>query len=317
MAYTKSLYAVCSLILLLFASCGAQGESYSAATLKTYDQSPSISESYADAAKFHLNSNSNRGISIGMGPAKQLRQRFDGEGQDLDDAALPSSNRKIIYDSRIDLVVEQFDGISQKIIELANEVGGFIASENTGKMRGSKRSGNWVVRVPVLNYSTFLGKAAEIGILESQSQTAQDVTAQYVDLVARISNSKRLEERILHLLERKDAQLKSIIEVENELARVRGQIEQMEGSLRVLSDQTSLATVTISVREEVNYVPPNEPTFASKVSDAWTGSFTALTRLGKDTVIFLVAMVPWALIIVLLILIAYVIAKVFRKPATA
>ena len=93
-------------------------------------------------------------------------------------------------------------------------------------------------------------------------------------------------------------------------------IEQMEGSLRVLGDQTSLATVTISVQEVVDYVPPNEPTFASKVSDAWSGSLTALVNIGTGTVIFLVTMVPWAVLICILSLVAYALTKVFRRPAT-
>ncbi len=81
------------------------------------------------------------------------------------------------------------------------------------------------------------------------------MTEQYIDLTARLKNKRRLEERILKLLEDQTAEIKDVIEVESQLGRVREEIEVLEGRLRYLTDQIDLTTVTITVREDRSYTP--------------------------------------------------------------
>jgi uncharacterized coiled-coil protein SlyX len=182
------------------------------------------------------------------------------------------ANRKIIYTASMDVVVEQFDGVEAKLNSLVESHGGFIASANIGRMQGESRNGYWTVRVPVDEYTDFLNSVGNIGVPASRTQSASDVTEEYVDIEARITNKRKLEARIIELLERPEDKLQHVIEVERELARVREDIERMEGRLRYLKDQTSLTTVTVNIREERNYIPPQTPTISNRVSSAWSTS---------------------------------------------
>ena len=74
-----------------------------------------------------------------------------------------------------------------------------------------------MARIPVDRFEAFLEGVARLGVPESRQQTAQDVTEEFVDLNARIANKKRLEERILKLLQDSEGKIKDIIEVEGEL----------------------------------------------------------------------------------------------------
>jgi neutral trehalase len=127
-----------------------------------------------------------------------------------------------------------------------------------------------MVRIPVEKYEEFLLGLEKLGIPEHRTQTAQDVTEEFVDLEARIANKRKLEQRILQLVEDRDGKINDVIDVERELARVREEIERMEGRMRYLSNRAALTTVTITVREEKDYVPPQAPSFTSRIGTAWS-----------------------------------------------
>jgi len=204
-----------------------------------------------------------------------------------------ASQLKIIYVADVGLVVDDFAVAEKRIPELVGEFSGYMSDVTVSRSSGYSRSGRWVARIPVARFEAFLNSLGQVGVPESRRQTAQDVTEEYVDLEARIKNNKRLEERILKLIEERSGEIKEVVEAERELARVRGEIEQMEGRLRYLQNRTSLSTVTINVREERDYVPPEAPSFAERITENWTDSLIALREFGEDTAVFLVRAAPW------------------------
>ena len=201
------------------------------------------------------------------------------------------SNRKIIYAASLQLVVTDFDGLERKVTTLVDTNDGYIANADMDRLQGEKRSGKWVCRIPVHRYAKFLSEVSALGIAVARTQDAQDVSEEFVDLRARIANKRKLETRILNLLNRPNDSLQHVIEVEQELARVREEIERMEGRLRYLADKTSLATVTIEAREEREYTPPETPTFSSRISTTWTNSVTDAREFFESVLLLVVGSV--------------------------
>ena len=68
--------------------------------------------------------------------------------------------------------------------------------------------------------------------------SAEDVGEEYVDVQARVANAHRLEQRLIEVLATKTGKLSDILNVERELARVREEIERMEGRMRYLRTRT-------------------------------------------------------------------------------
>jgi hypothetical protein len=219
--------------------------------------------------------------------------------------AAPAIARKIIYEAGINLVVEDIAKTETEIDRLLKEFDGYISEANVDRTQGEQLTGQWRVRVPVANFDPFLDELSELGVAESRRQTAQDVTEEFVDLEAQISNKKRLEERIVELLKDKSGAIKDVIEVERELGRVRGEIEQMEGRLRYLGNRTELTTITITAREERDYVPPAAPTFVNRITSAWWESLSALRTFGEQLVVAVVYLFPWFVLLCVLIVPAY------------
>lgn len=212
-----------------------------------------------------------------------------GDAQAVDEA----TERKIIYEGRVSLVVEEFETVETAIPDLVKRYEGYLKEANVNRTEGRRRSGRWVARVPSARFAEFLEEVSLLGIAEEQEQTAQDVTMEYLDLEARIKTKNELEQRILKLLEDRGGKLSDVVKVERELARVRSDIESMEGQLRYLKNRTAFSTVTVDVREEQDYIPEAAPDFAGRVGKAWRESLRALKVAGQNFVIGFVAFVPW------------------------
>ena len=232
-------------------------------------------------------------------------------------AELPTAaqQRKIIFNANIQLVVDAFEGVPKAVSDLAKKHGGFIASSNIYGSEGEPRRGDWTLRIPSQNFDTFLDGSKSLGQVRSLSQDSQEVTAEYGDLEARVRNLKAEEERLHKHLDESTRSLKDILEVERQLARVRGEIERVQGRLNVLKDLTSLSTVTISIEEIKDYIPEptEEPGFATQVARTWSDSTGAVGGFFTSASLFVVGFVPWLAVIVPLSLVGWFILRRLRK----
>ena len=232
--------------------------------------------------------------------------------------ATPSATagRKIIYNARVVLVTEdlaKFDATLAKLIEARKA---YVAdSERTGSA-GANRRGSWRVRVPIEAYDAFVAGVVKLGELVSLKADSQDVSEEFYDLEAREKAKAVEEQRLLKHLADSTGKLEEILNVERELSRVRSEIEQMQGRLRALGNLTTLATVTITASEIKDYVPPQAPTFGTRLARSFSGSVETLRTFGESALIAFVAVVPWLPLIALGLGIAYVVVRrlIARAP---
>ena len=216
-------------------------------------------------------------------------------GQGAGEAAAPPVTRKIIYTSQIDVVVESISSAQErltKLIESVREQGGYLSRQEIIGSVGSHRRGSWTVRVPLAQFDGFVTEVEKLGELERNSRDSQDVTEAYADLEARLKNKQASEARLLSHLEQ-SAVLKDTLELERELSRVRGEIEQIQGQLNVLKNKSDLATVTLTLIERQGYTPPLKPTFVARVSRTFDHSWQSLVACGQTLALFGVAISPW------------------------
>ena len=175
------------------------------------------------------------------------------------------------------------------------EARGYIAEESTTGSPGSQRSMHWKMRVPVDQFESFVQKVVALGELERNRRTSQDVTEQYYDIEARIKNKKAEEKSLTKILDERTGKLEDVLKIETELSRVRGEIEQLEGKIRVLENLSSLATLTLNVREREKFEPPPPAAadFPTQVARTWENSLHGLIDLGKAFILWAVDWVLW------------------------
>jgi hypothetical protein len=223
----------------------------------------------------------------------------------------PGLSRKIIYDAQVDLIVENVDPVAKKLSTLIQDARGYIAEENTAGSPGSQRSMRWRIRVPVEQFESFVQKVVALGELERTTRTSQDVTEQYYDFEARIKNKKAEEKTITKILEERTGKLEDVLKVEVELSRVRGEIEQLEGKIRLLDNLSALATLSLNIREREKFEPPPPVVadFRTQVARTWDSSIRSLIDLGKSVVLWAVDWALWIPLLIFSALLAWIIVR--------
>ena len=226
-------------------------------------------------------------------------------------AGTPAISRKIAYDAQVDLIVDSVDPIATRVGTLVQQAGGYIAEQNVTGSPGTQRSMRWRVRIPVEKFDSFVESIVALGELERHNRTSQDVTEQYYDLEARIKN-KRVEEKTLNkILEERTGKLEDVLKIEIELSRVRGEIEQLEGKIRVLENLASLATLTLNVREREKYAPPPPVVadFRTQVARTWDSSLLGLVNMSKALALWTVSWLIWIPLLLVVALLALVLLR--------
>lgn len=249
--------------------------------------------------------------------------RFASGGDAPDDgvAATPAFatapaglNRKIIYDAEIELVVEDFDGMGQKVIELVKQFDAYVADSDFSGASGDNRRGKWKIRVPVDRFEEFIPAAKGLGELLRAGTSSRDVSEEYYDVDARIRNKTKEEARLLKLLEERPGKLEDVIAIERELSRVREELERMQGRLRVLADLTSMTTVEVTIVEIRDYEPTDAPTLATRVRRSFAGSAATLISAGEGLLLAGVAAAPWLPVLAVVLAPAYLGLRRARRP---
>jgi len=157
---------------------------------------------------------------------------------------------KIIKTGSLSMVVDDVDDTSNDIggIALAND--GYVERQNAYEQTDGTRYASITIRVPVENFSAAMeGVKGYANVVESESVGSDDVTEDYVDVLARLNNAKSQETRYLAILNRADT-VEDILSVERELSTTRELIERYQGQINYLDSQTSMSTITISLSEE-------------------------------------------------------------------
>jgi hypothetical protein len=201
--------------------------------------------------------------------------------------------RRIIYNATLDLIVESLPRFEERLLQLAQSSGGFISRQDINSQTHAQPSGTWTVRVPVDQFQGFLKAVEKLGEFQRNHIDSQDVSQEYYDLEARITNKQQEEKRLIKHLDDSTGKLEDILAVEREISRVRGEVEQMQGRLRFLANLSELSTITITASEIRNYKPPVAPTFGTEIARTFAASLEQLTNFGKTLVLAVVALAPW------------------------
>jgi uncharacterized protein DUF4349/putative zinc finger protein len=163
---------------------------------------------------------------------------------------VPQQAPMIVQTASLIIVAKNYDQASEAIGELAKARGGYVEKLDAKAQTGSARALSIALRVPAKQLDGFLADLRKLGHVEQESQSNEEVSALYVDLQARLRSAQATERRLIELLATRTGRLEDVLDVERELARVRAEIESMQGQSNVLLHRVSYATVQVELGEE-------------------------------------------------------------------
>ena len=160
----------------------------------------------------------------------------------------------VIRTGQTSVEVDSLERAVSQVRLLAGRIGGYVANTTVQTGHSQLRSATLEVKIPADRFDDGLGGLAGLGKVESVNVNAEDVGEEFTDVTARMGNARRLESRLIDLLATRTGKLKDVLDVEQQLARVREEIERYEGRLRYLHAHAVLSTLTIYVHEPLPVV---------------------------------------------------------------
>jgi hypothetical protein len=229
--------------------------------------------------------------------AASRREQAPGKPAPAEEAkkdAPAGEGRYIIRRGSVVLQVKDVRQAMAEVQRLARAQSGFVSDSNLEASEGARPSATMTLRVPAARFDQVLDSLGGVGTVRAKQVSGEDVTLEFVDTGARVRNLQREEAELLRLLDRA-GKLSEVLEVERELSRVRGQIEQAQGRLRQLSSLVDLATIEVSLSENVQVVSTSPWQLGPVFENAWANAQRELA----GTVAALVAGAVWLLAFVL------------------
>ena len=166
----------------------------------------------------------------------------DDSGDSTDEqAALVAQRRIIVRTADMALVVDDVSRAIDEVSRMAESMGGWVVSSD----RSTKHSGFVSVRVPAESLEETIDELRELAVeVKSEVTTSKDVTDEYVDTTARLTNMQATQSALIRLLERAE-KVEDALKVQNELTRVQGEIERLQGRIKFLEQTSAFSLVNV------------------------------------------------------------------------
>lgn len=214
---------------------------------------------------------------------------------------LAPADKKIIKSGNLNLKVGSVDQAAEEIADVAKNNSGEVFASNFYQSKNNLKSGTVTVKVPMKNFEAAFTELKKIASLVIRESTAgQDVTEQYVDLQAQLKNRQAEEQSFIKILNQAQ-KIDDVLAVTRELARVRGNIEQLQGRIKYLESQTDMSTIAVNLTEDENITVVDSWRPFQVVKEAFNALLKGLQGFVDFLIRLLIVIIPllllWALIL--------------------
>jgi hypothetical protein len=159
--------------------------------------------------------------------------------------------RMIIRTVNMNVVVRDTDEMLTAVRELTADHEGYISSSNRWLV-GNQPYARITIRVPSASLDGVMASIRELTVrVQEENVSGQDVTEEYVDLRARLTNMEAAEEELRALLvevRENRGKAEDILAIYRQLTEIRSQIESLKGRMQYLEQMTAMATLNLEIR---------------------------------------------------------------------
>ncbi|KAB3539096.1 DUF4349 domain-containing protein [Alkaliphilus pronyensis] len=233
------------------------------------------------------------------------------------------SEFKLIHTGNIIIETTDFDRVYNSVLQLVNENNGYIQQSesfyrhlNKENPKDSLRYANITVRIPS---GTFKGVFNEIESLDrviSRNTHTENITETYRDTETQVKNLEIQEERLQEILRKAD-KVEDLLKIENELSRIRLEINRYKGTLKSYDRLVEMSTIHL----EINEVKPSilkiqtvDEGIWGKAKNNFIQSVNAIIMTGQKSFVSLFGLLPHLLIISALIVpLGWYLLKKYKK----
>jgi hypothetical protein len=169
----------------------------------------------------------------------------------------------IIKNADMRLQVEDTDVAIDRTTQIVGDLGGYIISSRAwyqthydGK---NYKYATLTMGMPVTQFEKALSRLRGLSVqVLDETASGEDVTNQYVDLQSQLTNLEATRDRIKSFLDEAKT-VDEALRINQELATVEAQIEQIKGQMNYLQDRSAFSTITVNFEPKLPELTP-EPT---------------------------------------------------------
>jgi hypothetical protein len=204
--------------------------------------------------------------------------------------AAPTFERKVIRNATLALTVNNVEAAVAFVRDTAAGAGGYVFASSTSLQQG-RQQGQITLHVPFDRFDqvmTLLRGYGGVVQIDGETTSSQDVTQEYVDAESRVRNLEATERSMAALLD-KATTMTEVIAIQDQVTRVRGEIETLKGRMNYLTNLAALSTITITLTpyvapatrepEPVVVEEPAKVTIPDAARAAWQASLAVLEQV--------------------------------------
>jgi SepF-like predicted cell division protein (DUF552 family) len=291
---TSTLLALLALPVLLAGCGGAEDQ----ATTADWDQDGAEMDEPADDAGMGTVS-SERWAAADVETDTDTAE--DAPAVDEDGAPAPTAvtlGRRVVRTATLELESADPNRLVQELTSTVSAAGGFVATSDLRRDDQGVVRGTVTVRVPSEQLDATLDDLEELADNAPVRRIDErDVTVESADLEAQLDNLTAYETELRTLLadvRETTTRPEDLLTVFERIRQVRAEIDQLQGRLAVLSDQVSLATITVTITPSSTAVPVTDPTWepGSTAREALTAAARALSGIADAAIWVGLAVLP-------------------------
>ncbi|HYK01879.1 MAG TPA: DUF4349 domain-containing protein [Thermoanaerobaculia bacterium] len=176
--------------------------------------------------------------------------------------AEPAAKRMIVRSAELRVIVSDTSKAVAEATRAAEAVGGYVAGSHIWR-EGELLRARLTLRVPSDKLSPALAQLRALAKrVENETVSSEDVSEEFVDLEARVRNLEATEEELRQLLvvaRQNSRKASDVLEVHTQLTQIRGQIEQVRGRMRYLSQVAAMSAIALDLTPDALAQPVVEP----------------------------------------------------------
>ncbi|MGM9645683.1 MAG: DUF4349 domain-containing protein [Eubacteriales bacterium] len=217
------------------------------------------------------------------------------------------TDRKIIYKATMDVRTEKYDDYIKNLKTKLNEYGGYFAYFK--EYSSSERSLSAEIRIPADKYESMREVTGSLCTVTRSEQTANDVTANYMDIESRIASLKAQKESLDNMAKAATS-TSELIEIQKAVSDVVYQLESYEKQLLAYDDLISYSTITLTVEEVNDEQPVKEGPF-KRIGNNFMSSLKFIGSAVVEVFVFFIGYLP--IFVVIGAIVAVIVIAVTRR----
>lgn len=220
-----------------------------------------------------------------------------------------SGERRVIRTGSATIVVDDVASATIALTDLADEYDGYVEDLGSSGADEDATGTGWItLRVPADDLDAVRASLADLGDVREERVSSSDVTAQSVDLEARIDSLTASVDRLDELMA-KAGSVGDLLEAEQALSERQAELESLQREYDRLGDEVAMSTLSVSLKTTASAADLDPAGFGDGILAGWN----ALAAFLSGLVVVVGAVLPWLGAVGVVALVVWVIVRIVRR----